>query len=564
MLQEPVTSDLSTWWDTLSFTGKELFRLDESGDIVLLANSNITERVIATVSAENSGAVLTTLREKYAATEAKVYELEVEWLATDDKTKLADKVAQTKEHLQTVAAVGDLKKLALLVHDWEHTIYTITEANYAAKLKLTEMAESLAESEDWKNVTQILKDIGDKWKEAGYVNKSRNVKLWARVEAARKVFHDRKRLQHKEEEKDMLHNLDLKIDLVEQAESIAASTDWKKTTDTFIRLTEEWKTIGHTLNKKNEELWQRFITAKNVFFDRKKEHSGKIHIEQQANYAIKQAIVEKAEALKESTDWMKTTQAYAALSEEWKNTGRVPKDKGDHLWAAFNAAKDVFFGAKKVHFDAQRSVLEENYKLKKEIHDRAQWLKNSTQWGNASAELNELYEEWKAIGPVPHSHSDELWEGFIAARKHFFARKDANREQRRQQDEEQKAARIAHDKAQVHKLFAEIKEEEENLADFHISINNITPGKKAAELKSHLEKLIADTTVKIKRMKEKYDAIMAEDKPKEHVAVATSVGAVPATEEATAAPVAEAGNAEEAITTVAEAGSTEATTENTN
>ena len=546
MLQEPITTDLSGWWETLSFPGKELFRLDASGDIVLLQNSNITERVIANVSGENSGAVLNSLREKYAAAEAKVYELEVEWLATEDKLKLADKITQVKEYLQTVAAVGDLKKLALLVHDWEHTLFAITEENYAVKLKLTELAESLAESTDWKEATQALKDIGDKWKEAGYVNKGRNEKLWARIEAARKVFHDRKRLQHKEEEKDMLLNLDLKIDLVEQAESIAASTDWKTTTDTFIRLTEEWKTIGHTLNKKNEELWHRFIAAKTAFFDKKKEHSDKIQVEQENNYIVKQAIVEKAEALKDSTDWTKTTQAFAALSEEWKNTGRVPKEKGDDLWTMFNAAKDQFFGAKKVHFDALRSVQENNYNLKKEIYDRAEWLKNSTQWGSASAEMNELFEEWKTIGPIPHSYGDDMWKAFTAARKHFFARKDANREQRKQQDEDHKAARIAHDKAQVHKLFAEIKEEEANLADFHISINNITPGKKAAELKSHLEKLIEDTTVKIKRMKEKYDAIMAEDKPKVPVTtVAAPVEATPAAEEPTASMVAEAGNAEE-------------------
>ena len=504
VMSQEQNTDLITWWNEQSFSGKDLYKLDEVGTLTLLPGNNVKERVIAQLSPENRDVVIKTLLEKFDQVETKVNEIEVEWIAADDKLKLVDKVAHIKEIVQQANALGDIQKLALLVRDWEHTIYTLTEENYLARLKLAELAESLAENQDWKETAQAFRDITDQWRHASYVDKSRVDKLWNRIEAARKTFQERKRHHHEEEEKDMLANLDLKMDLVEQAEAIAASEEWKSTTEAFHRLTEEWKTIGHTLNKKNEELWQRFLAAKSVFFEKKREHSAKIQQEQENNYAIKLAIVEKAEALKDSTEWNVTAQAYATLVDEWKKTGRVPQDKSDGLWKRFNEAQEHFFSAKRKHTDEIKSVQENNYNLKAAILERAERLKNSTHWGEATIEVNQLMDEWKKIGPIARSQGNKMWEDFIGARKHFFARKDANREQRKQYAESQKAERAKQAKHTVIKLTDEIKEEEEKLADFKNGLENITPGKKAAELRAHLEKLIEEGTARLKRLQEKY------------------------------------------------------------
>jgi hypothetical protein len=503
-MQQDQNFDLTGWWNEQSFTGKELFQLSETGEIILIGGSNTKERIIATVSAENADVVIKTLLEKFGNISARVKELEIEWLAATDKLKLTDKVAEIKQLLENGNALGDFRQLGMLVRDWQHTIFTLTEENYALKGKLAELAEELAGSSEWKETTVAFRELAEKWKQYGYVDKNRNDKLWNRIEAARKAFMDRKRQNQEDEEKDMLHNLDLKIDLVEQAETIAASDDWKKTTDTFHRLTEEWKTIGHTINKKNEELWQRFQAAKSVFFEKKREHSTKIQLEHEQNYIVKVALADRAETLKDSTDWTITTQAFAALMEEWKKAGRVQHDKGDELWKRYNDAQDKFFEAKKLHFDAQRSVLDENYNRKKVIYDRAETVKHSTHWSDATAEMLELLEEWKTIGPVHRSHGDKMWEDFNAARKFFFARKDASREQRKQLVETQKVVRAQQAKDVIVNLAVEIKEEEEKLVDFKIAIENITPGKKAGELRTHLEQLIADGTHKIKRLQEKH------------------------------------------------------------
>jgi len=503
-MSQEQNADLLNWWNEQSFVGKQLFKLEENGEIILCANSNIKERSIAKISPENADTVVKNLVEKFAGVEAKVIEMEVEWLATDDKLKLADKVVSVKEFLHHSNALGDFEKLALLVHDWEHTIYTLSQENYEAKLKLTQLAESLAESDEWKETTQVFKDIADRWKLAGHVDKNRNDKLWNRVEAARKAFHERKRHHHEDNEKDMLHHLDLKIDLVEQAEAIAKSEDWKKTTEAFHRLTEEWKTIGHTINKKNEELWQRFVAAKSAFFDKKREHSIKIQQQQEQNYIIKLAIVERAEALQESKEWNATTQAYLALKEEWKKAGRVPQEKADELQNRFTKSQDHFFEARRQYTEAIRMEQENNYKLKNALLERAEELKYATQWGVATGEMMNLMEEWKKIGPIAREHGDKMWEDFTAARKYFFTRKDEYWEQRKKNEEAQKAARIAQAKDLVVRLEKDIKEEEEKLADFKIAIENITPGKKAAELREHLEKLITDGERQLKRLQEKF------------------------------------------------------------
>lgn len=504
-MSQELEMETGNWWNELSFPGKELFGINEQGEIILRANNNIKERAIAVIGNENRDTVIKNLIEKFEAVESRVREMEVEWLAAEDKLKLADKVAQLKEYLNTIAAIGDYLRPAALVHDWEHTIYTITEENYAAKLKLTEFAEGLAESEQWKDTTQAFREVADKWKLLGYVDRNRNDKLWNRIEAARKAFQERKRLYHEDEEKNMLANLDLKIELTEQAEAIAASEEWKKTTDTYTRLTEEWKKIGPAHHKKNEELWQRFNAAKNAFFDRKREHHHKIQAEHEINYGAKLALVEKAEALKDSRDWNATAQAFTALMEEWKKSGRTFHEKGEELWNRFKDAQNVFYEAKKAHFKDIKDNQEENYNRKKELYERAEWIKNSTRWGETAEEMVELLEEWKKIGPIPRSYGDKMWEDFNAARKYFFDRKSANREQRKQQFEEQKAYRAAKAKGLVGELELEIKDEEEKIVDFKNGLENITPGKKAAELRAHLEQLIVQCGDRIKQLQRKLE-----------------------------------------------------------
>lgn len=502
--------DLTNWWAGLSFEGKELYHLDENGVLSINETPLLKNRVITTLVADTCETGLKTLRDKYEQLEQKVKDTELEWANLEDKIKLADKIESLRDSFQTTHSVGDLQGLMARVETMHNTIKGLVEEHYAAKLAIVVQAEALASSTQWKETAQAFKEITDNWKQQGYVDKHRNDALWNRLEAARAAFYDHKRTHFDDEEKDLLHNLDLKIELAEKAEALANSEEWKHATEVFHNITEQWKGIGRTLPKKNEELWQRIMAAKNNFFDRKKAHFTVIHQEQEANLIIKMALVEKAESMKDSVDWNKTAQAYAALMLEWKKSGKVPHEKADELWKRFTDAQEFFFDARKKHTEETRIMMEENLSKKTALLNRADEIKNSSRWGDVTQEMNKLLEEWKKIGPVPREFNNSLWDSFLAARKHFFARKDNNRDQRKVMFETKKSARMEQAHSMVYKVTLEIEAEEEKLKDFQNALENITPGKKADELKTHLDVLIADSNAKMKRLKEKLDAAQDE------------------------------------------------------
>lgn len=509
-MSQEMSFDCTAWWNELNFDGKDQYTISAEGKISHVDGAGTKEKVVAEVTAENAEDTYTQAREKYTLLLQRAAELEKEWAEEADKLKLAEKLSAVVHQLHGQGILGDLQAIAARIKPMEDALGEIYEANYAEKVKLAELAESMTDSEDWKNTANAYKELTDNWKQTGPADKHKSDRLWLRIEDAKTKFFDRKRQHHDEQEKDLLVNLDLKLDLVEQAESLINSSEWKKTSETFHRLTNEWKTIGHTLNKKNEELWQRFIDAKKAFFDRKREHSDRIQVEQEKNLADKTVLVEKAEALRDSREWNKTAQQFAALMDEWKKTGRVNGEKGDELWNRFTTAQEQFFSAKKAHAGEVREVHERNYEQKMELLQRAEQIKNSNHWADTTAEMNELLDKWKKIGPVAREVSEKIWEQFIAARKHFFNRKDSNREQRKQHHETMKTFRAEQAREMVGRLLREIAEEEEKLVDFKAALENVTPGKKADELKEHLQKLLVEGEQKIKRLREKYAAVQEE------------------------------------------------------
>lgn len=503
--EQPVQPTLQSWWQSISFPGKENYTIGEDGQLIQNAIGSLKERVVNTLSIDTAEITLKALKDKFAEVENKYKELLTEWDSSEDKLKLIGKVERMKDYLQHTAAVGMLQDLVKSLSNMESSLASLTEENFKLKEVIAKEAEALADSNAWKETTQAFKDIADKWKQIGFVDKHRNDELWNRIEAAKNKFYDRKRQNHEDVNKELLQNLDLKMEMVEKAEKLAASDSWKETTEAFHNLMEEWKKTGRTIHDKNEELWHRFITAKNTFFEKKKAHFDVIQTEQEANLQAKSALVEKAEALKDSTEWNVTAQAFTELMDEWKKIGRVPLDKADEIWNRFIGAKEQFFNAKKQHTETLKVTLQDNYAQKLALVKRAEALQNSTQWREATDELMELMEEWKKIGPVPREHNNEIWEQFNKARKRFFERKDANREQRKQHAEKHKLQRVERAHEFVKQLEEEIQEEKERLEDFRNSIQNITPGRKAEELRQHLEKLISQTENKIQHKQAKLE-----------------------------------------------------------
>lgn len=496
-------------WGELNFEGKAYCSLNAAQELVLTATEHAPERVLSAVTVDNCLTVAAALAEKFKEVEQKCQELDAEWNQTEDKLKLSGKVARLKDYVQRANAIGDYTPIHKNLIEKEKQVQSLYDVNYAEKLKLAEQAEALQESEDWKATTDAYRAVVDEWKNANPADKGRSDKLWERIEKARNHFYERKRQHQESIEQEMMQNLDLKMEVCETAELHAASEDWRKSSDIMKELMDKWKTIGRVAShEKNEELWNRFINARNAFFDRKKVHFEQIQTEQEANLSLKIALVERAETLSESTDWKETTQALSEIMDEWKGIGKVPYEKADELWSKLQVARDKFFAAKRQSAETFKVNLEDNYAQKQALMNRAEALKNSTNWREATEEMNELMAEWKKIGHIPREYGDELWEHFISARHHFFNRKDADREKRKERFQSQLDNRLVQTEQFLAKIKEELEDEEAKLAEFTESLKNAAgDGPKDVELRNHLNNLIQQIERKLPARREKVEEV---------------------------------------------------------
>ena len=304
------------------------------------------ERCIAEINESNKDYIIETLIDRFKGVTEKAEEVKVKFENTNDISKLEGFLSRTKAYICTAIAIGDyetvlekLDSLQTLMKDSGGTAI-IDKENICAE------AQTLLDSTDQKEATAQMRELQRKFRELPNAYDDKSVALKNRFESITDEFYKRKKDAFDLIEKEHEENLAKKILICEKAEALQNSTDYKITTDAYLELNEEWKKIGFVPKHRKEELWLRFSTAKDQFFAKKKEHIGEIKVEQEENYQKKKALVSKAESLKESKDWKKTTDEYKLLMEEWKKIGRVPMEKSDEIWNEFITAQNIFFKAK--------------------------------------------------------------------------------------------------------------------------------------------------------------------------------------------------------------------------
>lgn len=508
MTQQNNTPDLLLqWWNNLHFEGKETCLFDPATGELSLKNG----KKLGVLNPVTGETVIQNLTEKYLHLCNQLQELETEWQSTEDKLKLASKIERINESLDRHKYIGETEKLLQRIETMNKNIRTTIEANYQAKVEIVNTASSLSiENNNWRDIGNQLKELQEQWKTIGYVDKKRNDELWNKLEEIRSRFFEEKRHHHEDIEKEMLQNLDLKMELVEKARMLAASEDWKGTSELFKQLLDDWKKTGRTIPEKNEQLWQDFIQAKNHFFERKRLHTENIKTEQEVNMQRKTELIEKAEMLQNSTDWTITANAFNDLMSEWKQIGPVPSEHSETLWQRFSSAKETFYAAKKSEAERYKQTLRENYNQKMALIERAEAIKNSTNWRETTDEMNQLLDEWKKIGHVGKEHKEVLWERFITARKHFYNRKDQDREKRRQQQQKNKELHLIQTKNFLHTLIKESEDETARIEEFRQTLNENIDGPKSDEIKAQLHKLIEEFQQKIKNREPKIESLKKE------------------------------------------------------
>ena len=290
--------------------------------------------------------------------------------------------------------------------------------NLEIKLHLCEAAENLANEEDDISAFHQLQKLHQEFRETGPVPKGLREEIWNRFKAASTIV-NRRHQQHFEEIKEKeQRNLDEKTVICEIVESMEYDKmitfqDWHDKTEEILALQAKWKTIGFAPQKMNTKIFERFRNACDDFFKRKAEHFKALKGNMNENLERKKQMCEKAEALKDSTDWKATAEILTKLQKEWKETGPVAKKYSEAIWKRFVSACDYFFEQKSKAENANRNKEHENLDKKKAIIDKLNAINTEeTSAENARNVIRELMAEWNSIGHVPFKDKDKIYKQY--------------------------------------------------------------------------------------------------------------------------------------------------------
>ena len=299
--------------------------------------------------------------------------------------------------------------------------------NLEIKTHLCEAAEKLADEADVVSAFHQLQKLHQEFRDTGPVAKELRDEIWARFKAASTTV-NRRHQQHFEALKEVeQHNLDQKTVICEIIEAIDYKeltnfASWESKTQEVIALQNKWKTIGFAPQKMNVKIFERFRKACDEFFRKKGEFFKSLKEGMNENLEKKRALCEKAEALKDSTDWKATADELTKLQKEWKTIGPVAKKYSDAVWKRFISACDYFFEQKNKATSSQRSVEQENLEQKKAIIEKLNAINDQMDTEEATQLVRDLMKEWNGIGHVPFKEKDRIYKQYHSQVDKLFER----------------------------------------------------------------------------------------------------------------------------------------------
>lgn len=388
--------------------------------------------------------------------------------------------------------------------------------NLEAKTKLCEAAEKLAEEEDAISAFHQLQELHQEYREVGPVAKDLREEVWTRFKAASTVINKRHQ-QHFEQIRAMEEeNLAKKTTLCEKAEELLqrvcqTSADYEAVTKEIIALQTEWKTIGFAPQKMNVKIFDRFRAACDAFFQKKTQYFKELKERFADNIAKKQALVEQAVALKDSTDWKQTADKLQALQKEWKEIGMVPKKIGDQLWQDFLGACNFFFEARNAANAGTRNTEKDNLQKKHAIIDQLEKLAEDSA-DNLQAKMQELIQQFNEVGHVPFKEKDKMYEKYHAALDKVHKILNANSQRRRMDNFKQNIKAVAKRGEQavdnertrlqrrLDQMMQDLKTYENNIG--FLSISSKKGNSMLDEMNRRVEKLKADIELVKQQIKE--------------------------------------------------------------
>ena len=290
------------------------------------------------------------------------------------------------------------------------------KANLEAKKALCESAEEISSrvngnAKDWNKSSKEMIELQKVWKSIGFAPKKDNNKIYERFRAACDVFFSNKREYYKEAREEQQNNLQLKVDLCIQAETIQESSEWKKATEELINLQKSWKKIGPVPRKHSDEVWKRFRAACDHFFKRKSEYFATVDSKYEDNLVDKEQLIVDIIEFKATENVEENLKALKGFQRRWAEIGFVPLKKKDELQKKYREALNKHFEDLKID-NSKKNIL----KFKTKI---------DTIQGNPRKENKLRFERDKLFSQMKQLENDiVLWENNIG----FFA-KSKNAEQ---------------------------------------------------------------------------------------------------------------------------------------
>ncbi len=418
-----------------------------------------------------------------------------------------------KSYQVAVERFYDLLKMNKELRDYDF------KKNLEQKQALCAEAEALDEEADIVDAFKKLQQLHTSWREIGPVSKEIREELWTRFKNASAVINKKYQSFFEERKANEKKNAEGKEALCVKIEAI--STDnlktyaaWDEATKAIIGLQEEWKKLGFASRKVNTELFARFRKSCDEFFAKKAEFFKRMKDELAANLAKKIELCEKAEALKDSTEWKKTTDALIALQKEWKTVGPVVKKHSDAVWKRFIAACDAFFEEKKKQNVNVHSVEHENLKQKKDIIAQINSILENKETEDAPNKVRELMKKWQEVGHVPYKEKDKVYAEYKAAIDKAFEQLDMKAKKARMANfansinQMSDTGKVYHERERLVRAYEmksqELKTYENNLGFFNAQSKSGTSLVKEMERKiANIKEEIAMLEQKIKLIDEK-------------------------------------------------------------
>jgi len=312
------------------------------------------------------------------------------------------------------------------------------ERNLKVKLEIIEEIKSLPMMEgSAKEKYEKFKTLRETWNATGLVPKADARTVWANYNHHVDNFFDFLRLAYDLIDRDYQNNLNEKVVMIEELESLAqgeVNTDLFKT---LQKAHSRWKKIGPVPREKKDEIWDRFKAVTAIIHEKRDAYNEALKAQNDQKVAAKRAVVDKIIALNQQTPekhggWQKASKALEALRAEFKNIGFVRSEENDEVWEAYKTAQREFNQLKNTFYKEEKKKQREHLDAKKALVTFVEGLKDSDDFAETARAMKKAQADWKKTGYVPKKEGDALWEAFRGACNHFFDRMNGERKAKEQ------------------------------------------------------------------------------------------------------------------------------------